>query len=186
MTLLMLTELPYASMAGLLPVVLGAAWYDWFYWRIPNSIVAAGATAALMLSLFTVNGIGFFSCVMGGLTGFCMLLPFYLLKGVAAGDVKLLSVVGMFTGPVLGFETALLSFLLGGVWAIGMLYLQSNSAQLLKQSFRFSQLSNISWSLPERAPAPVMHRTSRGSIPYGVVISMASMIILFIHLFYAR
>ncbi|MFM8466021.1 MAG: prepilin peptidase, partial [Oxalobacteraceae bacterium] len=87
----------YGALAGLLLTVLWAAWVDLRQWRIPNRLLAPSAAAALMLSAFMPGGQGLAASLLGGLVGLMVFMPLYLLKGMAAGDVKLMGVVGLYS-----------------------------------------------------------------------------------------
>lgn len=86
--------------------------------RIPNALVASGLAASLMLHGFSPAGQGLAFALLGALTGFALFLPMYLLKGMAAGDVKLMAAVGAFAGPATTVHIALAAFVVGGVLAI--------------------------------------------------------------------
>ena len=154
-----------------------AAWKDWFEWRIPNRLLAPAAAAALMLAAFAPDGIGLPASLAGGVTGVALLLPLHLTRGVGAGDVKLLSVIGMFIGPMLVLQIGLLSFLVGGLWALMLLLLQTPLATLLLARADAAGFTLSAWFRAGRRPAPVMQEGSRGSIPYGVVIAIAASLI---------
>ena len=100
---------------------LCAAWYDWKSWRIPNRLLLPSAAAALIFACFAADGIGLKASLAGGLCGLGIFLPLYLVNGMGAGDVKLLATLGLYAGPLLTLDLALLSALTGGVWAIALL-----------------------------------------------------------------
>ncbi|WP_201320231.1 prepilin peptidase, partial [Burkholderia sp. E168m30] len=58
--------------------------------RIPNRLVLLGLAGALVAQCL-LQGVpaGVLGWLAGAATGFGLLLPFYLLRGMAAGDVKL-------------------------------------------------------------------------------------------------
>jgi prepilin peptidase CpaA len=163
-------SLPSYGIAGLLVVALAAAWHDWFHWRIPNRLLAAGSAAALMLATFAPDSLGIRHCLVGGLIGFALLWPFYWVGGMAAGDVKLMATLGLFAGPAAIVDITLISFLIGGLWSIVMLINRTDTAALL-----YARLRMMSWTvlpLPMRDTPPPIHTGSRGVIPYGVVIAL--------------
>ncbi len=159
-----------SSMLGLVSTVLIAAWCDWSSWRIPNRLLAASATAALVLALFAADGIGLSASIAGGLTGLALFLPLYLLKGMAAGDVKLLATLGLFAGPLLTVDLALWSFLAGGVWALIYLMAQTASGQFIWTVFKSVCGSDFP-SLKNKTMPPALHGKTRKIMPYGVVMA---------------
>jgi hypothetical protein len=58
---------------------------------------------------------------MGLAAGMALLMPFYLLKGMGAGDVKLMGVVGAFLGPTRVLHAFLWTGLSGGLYALILL-----------------------------------------------------------------
>jgi prepilin peptidase CpaA len=69
---------------------------------IPNGLSLGGAAIGLFMNAALWGLPGFELAVLGWV--FCLLcfLPFYVSGGMAAGDVKLMALVGAFVGPVHG------------------------------------------------------------------------------------
>lgn len=86
--------------------------------RIPNELVIAGAVAGLLLAIANAGFAGAMDATAGLLVGGAMLLPFYLLRGLGAGDVKLMAVVGAYLGPADAMLAAAISLLAGA--ALGL------------------------------------------------------------------
>ena len=160
---------PYA-IAGLLAVALLAAWHDWFQWRIPNRLLAAGCAAALMLAAFAPGSPGIVHAIAGGLLGFALTWPFYWMGGMAGGDVKLMATLGLFAGPAAVINIALISFLIGGLWSLILLCNRTTTGALVRARIRSMRWPTL--HLPQRATLPTVYVTSRGVIPYGVVIAI--------------
>ena len=161
---------PSHAIAGLLIVAIFAAWHDWFQWRIPNRLLAAGCAAALMLAAFAPGSHGMAHALVGGLVGFALIWPFYWLGGMAAGDVKLLATLGLFAGPAAVIDIALISFFIGGVWSVVVLLSQTTTGTLI-----VTCIKSMPWhalNFPQRAAQPAAYARSRGAIPYGVVIGL--------------
>lgn len=166
------------TMTGLVVTVLLAAWCDLSSWRIPNRLLAASASAAIVLALFAPDGIGMIACLTGGLTGLVLFLPIYMLGGTAAGDVKLMATLGMFAGPLLTLDLALMIFLVGGVWSLCFLLLQTPQFQYLFQSLK--HLSGVKKIQMIEAPSSIVTADgkSRAMIPYGPVIAIGTIVTL--------
>ena len=165
-----------ASTAGLVITVLVAAWADLKSWRIPNQLLAPSAAAALMLSAFAPGGQGIAAALLGGVAGLLIFMPLYLLKGMAAGDVKLMSVIGLYSGWALTLDIALLTALIGGAWVALMLRLETRGAP----------------AIPRWMGVCLRHRSRNGArktgkragqnksllIPYGPVIATGTFLAL--------
>lgn len=165
------------SMLGLVLTVGIAAWYDWTAWRIPNRLLAAATAAAVMLALFTPEGIGMADSLAGALTGLALFLPFYLLRGMAAGDVKLLATVGFFAGPALTADIAIMSFLFGGVWAVCALFMQSRIGLQIMALLKSVPITDhlTRRIVLQQQSAPTLHGQPRAVIPYGVVVALGTL-----------
>lgn len=97
--------------------------------RLPNRIVLGVAVTGLALLAVTVLLTGRWMTLVGGVACGAVLFAFYAALhlvggGVGAGDVKLAGALGLFLGFV-GWQTAMVAtvvtFLAGGVWALGLI-----------------------------------------------------------------
>ena len=166
---------PLINIAAMTFIALCAAWYDWKSWRIPNQLLLPGAAAALMLACFAFDGIGLQMSLAGGLCGLGIFLLLYLLNGMGAGDVKLLTTLGLFAGPLLTIDIALLSALIGGVWALVILLGASPFGTGV--SIAMQSALGVNWYQRMSLPfSPIRKRTKQGYIPYGVVIAIGMFI----------
>ncbi|MEM5317934.1 A24 family peptidase [Paraburkholderia sp. JHI869] len=68
--------------------------------------------------------------IEGILAGFALLFPVYLLGGTAAGDVKLLMLVGAWVGPEATLSVAIMTFLFGGR-ALALVLVRGRLSRLL-------------------------------------------------------
>jgi prepilin peptidase CpaA len=90
--------------------------------RISNTLSLLGLTAGLGLQYLGSGLQGVTSGLLGAGVGLACFAPFYLLRAMGAGDVKLLAAVGAFLGPQGAFYAALFSLLAGGLGAIGYVF----------------------------------------------------------------
>lgn len=89
--------------------------YDFYCKKIPNFIILAGLTAACAGALLVSGLIGLAVCLGGIAVPFVMLYIPYMVKGLGAGDVKLICVIGGFLGPLYAFRFVLLVLFCGAV-----------------------------------------------------------------------
>src|ERR1700675_5068525 len=87
--------------------------------RISNKLTLLGLIVGLGLQSVGGGLQGLTSGLLGASAGLACFAPFYFLRAMGAGDVKLLAAVGAFLGPQGGFYAALFSLLAGGLGAIG-------------------------------------------------------------------
>lgn len=160
-------------------MVLTAAAIDLRERRIPNWLTFGAWLAALPLQI-AVHGLGHGAAdwATGWITGLAIVLPFYLVHGMAAGDVKLMAAVGAWLGASMALEIALATFVIGGVWALAltaqrkrMVQLRRNLASILltqgqvsRDAQRPERGADASWSV--------------GSVPYGVAIAAGTIAML--------
>lgn len=95
----------------LLVVPLVGAYFDWKYRRIPNWLTFGTFFFVLILNIIQLNLGGIKDGVLGFFVGILLLIIFYLLGGMGAGDVKLLGAVG----AIVGYKEILLIFIYSGI-----------------------------------------------------------------------
>jgi prepilin peptidase CpaA len=86
--------------------------------RIPNILTLGGAVAGLVFSVVTAGGNGAITSLEGWALGLVLWLPFYALRGMGAGDVKLLACVGAWVGPAAVLHVAIYASIAGAVLAL--------------------------------------------------------------------
>lgn len=146
--------------------------------RIPNSVILVGLVAALVVQA-CLRGLltGPTNWLAGAATGFALLLPFYLLRGMAAGDVKLLMMIGAWVGPSLTLHIAMATFIIGGIWSLAVIVRRCRVRQLLRNFMCFA--GNALHNGPRTAQLQLGQMESVGSLPYGVAIAAGTIGVLF-------
>lgn len=107
---------PVAALA----VSLAACVTDLRSRRIPNVLTFGAAAAALLAHGVMTGWHGATTALYGYLVGLALFLPFFLLGGMGAGDVKLVAAIGAWLGPVQAVWVVLLTSIAGGVLAIAV------------------------------------------------------------------
>lgn len=159
----------------LICLVAQAAVTDLAMRKIPNVLILSGLLLAMILHLLAGQPWAPVSQWLAGtLAGFFLFLPLYLLRAMAAGDVKLMAMVGAFVGPLAALQIGALAYLIGGVMAVLMLVCSGR----WRESWRNVVLICKPWmwrllGLP-LAPVPLASVTSVGGIPYGVAIALGT------------
>jgi prepilin peptidase CpaA len=86
--------------------------------RIPNVLTFGASAAAFAFWGYTGGLAGLGVSAAGWLAGCLLFLPWFLLRGMGAGDVKLLAALGAWTGPSTALWIALYAAVAGGVMAV--------------------------------------------------------------------
>lgn len=167
----------YAELLLVLTVVLAAS-TDLISRRIPNRLLLLCGIGAVGLRLAGPNPTAHLLTALGGAaTGLAVFLPMYLLRGMAAGDVKLLATVGLFLSPGDVLWLAVLTVCAGGLMALAVLLWRgrwrdawTNVLTLLRPWWM--RLAGIQLA-PEALP-----KSSVGNLPYGLAIASATLFFL--------
>lgn len=101
--------------------LFAACIFDTHKQRIPNYLVLALILIGLYINTINAGWTGLTFSLKGLSLGLLLLLPFYLLGGFGAGDVKALAALGALIGPTDIFHSFIFIGLYGGVTA--MLYI---------------------------------------------------------------
>lgn len=88
--------------------------------RIPNNLTLAGLVLGLGLAGLDAGVEGGVSALCGALAGMAALLPLHLLRGMGAGDVKLMGAAGSFLGPTNALLAAALALVAGVAIAVAI------------------------------------------------------------------
>ena len=159
----------------LICLVAQAAVTDLAMRKIPNVLILSGLLLAMILHLLGGQHWAPLSQWLAGcLAGFFLFLPLYLLRGMAAGDVKLMAMVGAFVGPKAALQVGVLAYLIGGVMALLMLLCGGQRRAGWRNLVLICQpLLWRAFGLP-LAPVPLASLASVGGIPYGVAIALGT------------
>lgn len=145
-----------------------AAASDWRSRRIPNRLVIALALSGVACSIATSpSALGALGRSGGGIAvGLALWFPFYALRWMGAGDVKLFAAAGAWLGPERALVGSLLAALLGGL--LGALWmLRTHGAR--DAALRMA----VGATVPGLGFAPVDARSQR-AIPYGVSLAIGA------------
>lgn len=99
-------------------VALTACATDLTLRRIPNVLTCGAALAAVLYGGITGGSSGVISAVAGWCGGALIFMPFFLLGGMGAGDVKLLAAIGAWIGIPDVLWAAIYTSIAGGAVAI--------------------------------------------------------------------
>lgn len=123
--------------------------------RIPNWLTASALGLGVLVNAWQAGVTGGLTALTGAALGFAILLPFYLMHTMGAGDVKLLAGVGALVGPQVLVSVVVYGALVGGLIAAVMLANRGRLMLALNEML-------VERTLPSR---------SGMTAPYGVAIA---------------
>lgn len=160
--------------ALLIPLAIIITYYDVRYRRIPNAFVLATLTSGLLVNSIFGGLEGFVASLGGCVLGFILMFILHVFGAMGAGDVKLFAAIGSVTGATLILPTFLVVVVTGAVLAV--------VASVRAGAVRTTALRVIQilvglfpgWQMPRFA----VPQDKRLTIPYGVAITLGSIITL--------
>ena len=143
---------------------------------IPNTLIIVGLCLGLGIGNSLGGLDGTLDSLLGGLVALLVFLPFFALRWMGAGDVKLLCAVGTFVGVPAILLVALYTTVAGGVLGLG-------SQVLVRVGWASAARTSDSLTTVDGAGLPGIHRRLRGmlkdssfQLPYAVAISIGTII----------
>jgi prepilin peptidase CpaA len=159
-------------------VVFTAGVYDFRFRRVPNWLVLVALILGIALNVFLFELPGLWLALKGLGLAFLIYFPLYLVRGMGAGDVKLMAAVGALVGPSNWFGIFLITAVLGGLMALFLVLTKGRARRT------FGNIGHILRSLVYRQ-APYAGRpeldvqTPHGvRLPHAVVIALGAMAFL--------
>ena len=141
--------------------------------RIPNALVLATFAAGIGFSIAlapVLQGLG--RSASGAATGLVIWLPFWLLRKIGAGDVKLFAAAGAWLGPTNAVTAALAAALLGGVLTLAWLVWE----QGVGRTAQGIALGAASAQSGVRSPG-LLVVPSRKHVPYGLALAAGAALV---------
>lgn len=139
--------------------------------RIPNMLILLGLGLGLAGQVYSAEITGLGYGVVGMLIGFAVFVPMYALGGMAAGDVKLMAMVGTFLTPHEALSAALLSLVAGGVCGMLIVLMRGQLKQTLQRYWLI--LTAQAYFAPEA------DEVAGKPFPYSVAILSGTLVSLF-------
>jgi prepilin peptidase CpaA len=157
------------SQIDLLPLVvvalatLAASVTDLWKFKVYNILTLPMLLLGVVVSTWLGGWGGLTSSLLGAGLGFGLLVAFFAVGGVGAGDVKLLTAVGAWIGPYLTYQVFVASALFGGLYALVLVFHRGGVLGLAVEliAARRTLLSPGSWKLPASRIEAEVHRPDR-------------------------
>jgi prepilin peptidase CpaA len=151
-------------------ILLAAALYDLHSYRIPNFLTTSAIGFGFLMNTILMGWFGFIVSIEGLGLGTALFFGFYLLKGMGAGDIKLIGAIGSMLGPSELLKAITVIALLGGFYALFVMF-QHCGFKKFPGHFRLipqpcSAHSRLTITVPEVMPR----------LRYGLVISLGTVL----------
>jgi prepilin peptidase CpaA len=127
----MMTVLTFQWM-GAFAIAAAACWFDVRTRRIPNWLTMPAAALGLAAGTVSHGGPGIASSGQGLLIGLALFFPLFVLRGLGAGDVKLMGALGAWLGMSTILGVAFYTSLAGGAFAIALILRHRYAGQALR------------------------------------------------------
>ena len=170
----MSTELVIANAALLIPLAVIITYYDVRYRRIPNAFVLAALMSGLAINLIFGGASGVLASLAGCVFAFALMFIFHVFGAMGAGDVKLFAAIGSIFGAHLVLPTFLVVVLTGGLLAVVSMVRAGAVRSTMLRVLQILVGLLPGWQMP-RFHVPT---DKRQTIPYGVAITLGSLIAL--------
>jgi prepilin peptidase CpaA len=160
-------------MAGVLGVIAG--WTDLRSRRIPNWLTVSGAAVGLALNTAAFGWAGSILSLEGIGLGLLILLPLVALRGIGAGDWKLVGAIGSFVGPRPLLLVLAGAVLIAGIMAVALVIYKRRVLQTGRNLGRL--LFALATGHPGD-PSISLDNPEAAKVPFGVAAAIS--VILFV------
>jgi prepilin peptidase CpaA len=142
--------------------------------RIPNWLVLSGLCLGVVLNSLLFQWSGLKLSLSGAALAFGIYLVLYLLRGMGAGDVKLMAAIGALVGPKDWLAIFFFTAMIGGVIALVLLLMKRRFKQtLFNVGIMLSQL--LHFQAPYHATEELDVRSGKAlRLPHGVSIALGT------------
>lgn len=160
----------------LVPVTVAILYYDVRYRRIPNVIVLGTLLSGLIVNVAMGGWPGLLSSVAGCAVAFVPMFLLHAFGAMGAGDVKLFAAIGSVVGLKLVLPTFVVVALVGGMLALFTMVRAGSVRTTMHGVLRLVVGLLPGWEMPRFSMPP----DRRHTIPYGVAITVGSLVSLLI------
>lgn len=170
--------LPPAVEIVLAILVLAAAIYDFRYRRIPNWLVLTGICAGFALNgfFFGLGGLGRAAAGFG--LAAAIYLPMFALRAMGGGDVKLMVAVGSLAGASNWFALFLITAIVGGIMAVGLLLFRGGFSRTVLNVLRIPRaLLRLRAPYRDHPELDITH-SDAVTLPHGVSIAVGTLLFI--------
>lgn len=141
--------------------------------RIPNILILLGVALGVASQIHSSGLAGLATSGLGLLVGLAVFLPLYIVRGMAAGDVKLMAMVGSFLSAQGAMWSAAYSLMVGALFGFLIVLVHGQSLQTLSRYFLMLRTRSY---LP-----PAADEVAAKPFPYAMAIMLGTFAFVFWH-----
>ena len=169
---------PPTSTIAVVVVVTAASVCDFNSRRIPNALTLGAAAIAVSMHVLLNGWSGLLLAVSGWAAGFVLFAPLYAVRGIGAGDVKLLAAIGAWLGPVGALWTGLYGAVAGGILALVVALFRGYTMAAMRNIGTILRL----WSVIGVRPVEGLTLADKSSVrlPYAFPLAVGAMVTLWL------
>ena len=173
--------MPLLLKIALICIVVAAGIYDLRFRKIPNWLNLSGMILGLGMNTLFFGLHGLAAAALGLICAAMVYLPLYLIRGMGAGDVKLMAAVGAIAGPQNWLGIFIATALFGGLVSLLLVVLRRRFQHTcLNLFFILSELSHL--RVPSHGDARLdIHNPEALRLPHGALIATGSIAFLIFH-----
>jgi len=163
---------------GAVAVAVVACVWDIRTRRIPNTLTLGGALLGVCVSLIDRGVSGFAFSIAGWGLGAALFLPFFAVRGMGAGDVKLMAAIGAWLGVQAVLWSVLYAAIAGGLLAMALSVYHGYLGQALSNLWG----ALLHWRTAGLSPVPGLTlTTARGPrLPYALPILAGTVVAIWL------
>jgi len=155
-------------------VAVWAGWLDWRSRRIPNWLTVSGFLIGLALNTAVWGWQGTQIALAGAALPLAVLLPVVLLRGLGAGDWKLMGALGAVLGWQQIFLVLLVTIFVAGAIAVGQMIRQRRVRKTLANLWELVRGFFIFGLRPH--PELSLENPAAMTFPFGVAVAAATLL----------
>jgi prepilin peptidase CpaA len=161
---------------ALFALLVAAGVIDYRTMRIPNWLTVGGILVGLLSSTLSTGRPldGFMGASAGMAAGLAVLLPFYALRVMGAGDVKLMAAIGAFLGFPAILYAVLFTFIVGGVAAVAFAVSHKVSRRMADNLGAIAMSMALAAMTRTSPAASLKQGGSIGKLPYAISIGIGT------------
>ena len=155
-------------------LAISAGWWDWRSRRIPNWLTVPALAVGLAGHSIAGGWNGAKAALAGAALPLALLLPVVLLRGLGAGDWKLMGALGALLGWAQILLVLLASIFLAGLFAVIQLVRQKRVAKTLANLWELVRGFFVFGLYPH--PEITLDNPASSSVPFGVAAAAATLL----------